>query len=487
MKFGEKYELLESVTTGAVETFVANDKIRGHRVLVHILHCDPQKPNQPTVQWVLETFRKFAPEPAGLVLEAGKYSGTLYAYLVTKVPEQAALRAWVQQYKTQNLDTQEVPVSSRTPTRESEAPTAEVAPKEPPKVPVGFTQVFREFGSQPTSPGPPTPRPADQTAQPPNLCAAGEWTGLHPAPPRDTGASIPPKQEPSVTDALRSGPPAQDLRAEPIAPAKDSGLRPGEFTSFFQGPFRADGPSQSPVVSSSELEPPRKAVGEFTAMFGAVTSPSQEPPPTPAAGKDAARSGFSGGWLSDSDIPSRTSPPPTPPAPAVGPPRPAAPSASAPPTPPQQPFIPPPPVVQIPPTPPLPPLPAPPVVTKPPIPPTPLPSTPLPSVPSPVVSEPTLGPPPAGPSPYTQIISVKPPAATAEPAAAEKSATVKLPGFAAPPKPAAPAIPKVTPPALKTPKVEPPKPPVSYWPLVLVLTVLFFIAVLLVLYFVLKH
>ena len=68
MKFGEKYELLESLTTGAVETFIANDKVRGERVLVHILHGDPQKPNQPTVQWVLDSFRRVAPEPVGLVL-----------------------------------------------------------------------------------------------------------------------------------------------------------------------------------------------------------------------------------------------------------------------------------------------------------------------------------------------------------------------------------------------------------------------------------
>ena len=68
MKFGEKYELLESLTTGAVETFVANDKVRGERVLVHILHGDPQKPNQPTVQWVLDSFRRVAlPYAAGFV------------------------------------------------------------------------------------------------------------------------------------------------------------------------------------------------------------------------------------------------------------------------------------------------------------------------------------------------------------------------------------------------------------------------------------
>jgi len=56
--------------------------------------------------------------------------------------------------------------------------------------------------------------------------------------------------------------------------------------------------------------------------------------------------------------------------------------------------------------------------------------------------------------------------------------------------PPAPAIPKIAAPppaAIKAPKLEPQKPPVSYWPLVLVLTVLLFMAVLLVLYFVLKH
>ena len=98
MKFEEKYELLESLTSGKVETFVANDKLRGERVVVHILHCDPQKPNQPTVQWVLDSFRQVAPEPAGLVLETGRYGGTLYAYLVTRMPDKAVLRSWVQQY-----------------------------------------------------------------------------------------------------------------------------------------------------------------------------------------------------------------------------------------------------------------------------------------------------------------------------------------------------------------------------------------------------
>jgi hypothetical protein len=60
---------------------------------------------------------------------------------------------------------------------------------------------------------------------------------------------------------------------------------------------------------------------------------------------------------------------------------------------------------------------------------------------------------------------------------------------AAPKMPPPPPKPKIAAPAApKVPKVEAPAaPPVSYWPLVITLTVLFFLAVLLVLYFALKH
>ncbi|MFZ1156905.1 MAG: hypothetical protein WAO10_03940, partial [Candidatus Sulfotelmatobacter sp.] len=63
-----------------------------------------------------------------------------------------------------------------------------------------------------------------------------------------------------------------------------------------------------------------------------------------------------------------------------------------------------------------------------------------------------------------------------------------LPKAPAPKMPAA-KMPKLAiPGAPKPPKVDlPPPPPVSYWPLILTLTVLFFVAVLLVLYFALKH
>jgi hypothetical protein len=55
------------------------------------------------------------------------------------------------------------------------------------------------------------------------------------------------------------------------------------------------------------------------------------------------------------------------------------------------------------------------------------------------------------------------------------------------PKMPAPKIPKIAIPPSAPKEVGLAPPPVSYWPLILTLTVLFFIAVLLVLYFVLKH
>jgi hypothetical protein len=72
MKFGEKYELLESLSRGAIETLAANDKVRGKRVLVHIVECAPHSADQSTSEWVLESFRRMAPEPAGPILETEK-------------------------------------------------------------------------------------------------------------------------------------------------------------------------------------------------------------------------------------------------------------------------------------------------------------------------------------------------------------------------------------------------------------------------------
>ncbi len=272
MKFEEKYELLESLTSGKVETFVANDKLRGERVVVHILHCDAQKPNQPTVQWVLDSFRRVAPEPAGLVLETGRYGGTLYAYLVTKMPDKAVLRGWVQQYNVQAKDTQELLIPEAKPEAQTDTATAEIPPEikpaapvrdispeikpaEPARVPVQFTQVFREFESHATPSAPSAPAkepelplgPAPDLSVPnlplPNLGAAENPSGLRAAPAWDAGAPtplVPPKQEPKFSSPVapaRADVPVQSFPAPPPSPQWATDPRRVSLLVFSEGRF----------------------------------------------------------------------------------------------------------------------------------------------------------------------------------------------------------------------------------------------------------
>ncbi len=507
MKFGEKYELLESLTTGGVETFVANDKVRGQRVLVHILECEAQKPNQPTVQWVLEAFRNVAPEPAGLVLETGRYSGTLYAYLVTKMPDEAALANWIQLYKAQGRATQEMPAPLVKPTAASEAPTANLTSREPPRVPGAVTPLFQEpdRNAKPDTPSVPskeTDQPQRPVADGSPVRSASDWDAV---PPR---ISVPAKAEPNIGSSPNSfssafAPP--NSPSETNSPPINDSPKPGEFTNFFQGPFRVEGPSDMPAVSPQPVEAPRKAIGEFTAMFNSPR-PEELSPAAGVAGNEPAGTGFTG-WFNSPGVASRTSGTAGAP-PSGGLPRPVMDDSAAFPPPPKEPFVPPQPVSFATPTPPIVPLPTPPIFS---VPPLPTPAKEVHPLTPPVVSPdgatnafnrpasepvPSQPVPPSGPSPYTQIISVRP---SAGPAGAQKQASPAAPAFPAaslpslpaiapPPMPAAPAMPKIAvPPAPKPPKVTIPEPPVSYWPLILTLTVLFFIAVLLVLYFALKH
>ena len=122
---------------------------------------------------------------------------------------------------------------------------------------------------------------------------------------------------------------------------------------------------------------------------------------------------------------------------------------------------------------------------------------------------------PGGPSPYTQIIGRAKPDeaddAEAEPApraaagagkfapAMPVAALPRMPAAASPLMPKLPPPPRVAPPPVPIPKLtaapapkaqksDAPAPPsVSMWPLILTLTVLFFLAVILVLFFVFRH
>jgi hypothetical protein len=101
MTFADKYEIVEAVARGRIETFVARKVSTDQRVLVYVFEGREQRPEEPTVQWVLESFRALAPSPPELVVETGRYNGTSYAYLVTKLPDRAVLQEWLRSYQAQ--------------------------------------------------------------------------------------------------------------------------------------------------------------------------------------------------------------------------------------------------------------------------------------------------------------------------------------------------------------------------------------------------
>src|SRR5262249_6930734 len=107
MKFLEKYELIEQITSGAVGTFIARDMTSGERLLVHIFSGFDQKADQPPLHWALQSFRSLAPPPLGNVIDGGRYLQAPGAYLITKFPDPNSLPGWIRLYNSQSEQTQE--------------------------------------------------------------------------------------------------------------------------------------------------------------------------------------------------------------------------------------------------------------------------------------------------------------------------------------------------------------------------------------------
>jgi hypothetical protein len=556
MKFADKFELFEAVTNGQVETFVAQDLASGERVLLHIFEAPEKKPDQPTVQWVLESFRKVAPNPPGLVVETGRYSGTTYAYLVTKLPDSAVLQRWAQSYESHVKETQEIAIPSEsnspgnsTPNEDlsrANKPPAQESPQMPRSNPPGdITAAFSGLAS-PASPRPeantsgvthaeginfgpehaaPTREPGEFTRQ--FFSGSHEVQALQTqAPAKPTGeASVSPHPEvPRISTEKKEAPQAKapepqspatarsgggltansspdpgsftalfrtSFKSETKAPSesvdaprKSDDANAGDFTDFFRGPFDGErAAAETPNILPKPLDsPPVNAPGEFTRVFGSGKDgpfASANPLQSPAENTPRERGAFTQLFPEASQP---AAPPPT-----NAPMQTLKPMASK---------------SEISPsskepawTPPAP-LPA-----KPSVPPS-IGSIPPKSTVSSTLGEADLSQPKGathvfsgvdirlgsiptplqgGPSEYTRIISG---GMTRNPAA-------EPPGPKMPSTPAVPAIPKVAvpPPPKFAPPAAPaaPKPKPSYLPLIIILNVLLIVAILLIVYFAMKH
>jgi hypothetical protein len=530
MKFANRYELSDLLTSGAVETFAAIDITSGERVVVHIFETPQQPSNLPTIQLLLEAFRDLAPAPAELVINAGRYAGTAFAYLVTKMPEETALKIWIRSYETSLSKAGEISIPSNPTARDMQGPEQiSTAPRsrtpqesgEPtgafPAVKLGASEISAPISTSefpapsqsselPFSTGPQRiggPQPSKTgsfTSQFLSKCT-DEAESSNRAKPRESLTSASHSQSFS---AVFGSPLAAGEKVN--SPARTVDEKGGEFTRFFQGPFSGE-PSPDTPRQASHVPTPETEPGEFTKIFG----PGEKPPGTPVNSR----------WLDDSEsqslsltqilaqpskvsnsssefkhsatlipekaiesgsaraikteawdlpaTPQTSSPPPISPDPALT----GTFNAG------KRPMVGSPLTVDL--------------ERKN--------ATHLFSAPG-SVQRSTLS---TGPSEYTMIISGGKPAGIPEPPIHESVASSGGAGspFAVPavpvppPIPAAPRFPPApqfsSPVAVGLPATKPPqasgtpKPPVSYWPLILTMTVLFFLAVIMVMYFWLRH
>ncbi|MGA8152336.1 MAG: hypothetical protein WB952_15390 [Terriglobales bacterium] len=459
MKLANKYELFDPVTTGKVETFVARDLASGERVLVYIFEGGPPPSDPPTSQWALEAFAGMAPVPPGEVIDVGRYTGTAFAYLVTKVPEAEELQKWIAAYESFSQNAPEIqmtPSVSATSSPVSGSVTHPVSPESG----LGTAAFFPP--SKATDTGSGSPRPRDTQSVPAPVAVPDR---------------IPTRPRESFTGVFQSA----GIPVEPgSASVRGNEGKAGEFTSFFRGPFTGQASADTPNLTPRSPEPDSHA-GEFTQIFGGGRGDPEEAPAEPSLQNAGLNEPGGFTQLFASPVSAQSSPtyePPTFP-------KEEKPVST------ENPFVFDKPTWE-------PQIPAPPQMPVPP-------RSPFESMP---VGIPPL--PAGGPSEYTMIVSggmrssappdeppiaggTNPPGASSAGFAmphAPMFPPVPAPGMPAAPhmpsRPAAPQMPGFAAPAMpKAP--EAPKPPVSYLPLILILTVLFFFAVLLVLYFALKH
>ena len=99
MEFLSKYELRERITSGPIEVFLSQELRTGLSRLVHVLEWT-ENSQDVTSPEILKLIRRWAPEPPGIILEAGRDPKISYAYLVTTLPaDPLAVQAWVQSYE----------------------------------------------------------------------------------------------------------------------------------------------------------------------------------------------------------------------------------------------------------------------------------------------------------------------------------------------------------------------------------------------------
>ena len=295
MKFGEKYEIVEMVTSGRVSTFLARDKNSQESVVVYTFECAAGASELNTAA-IIAKFASLAPSPPGIIVKAGFDAESSSAFITTKMPDAAQLKEWVRGYQSFGKAPSLPPPSSPSPSNRFSDATAEINADE---VKALFAQSNAAQSQPPAAPmGSTTGAFSLAIPEPEAPQSGGEFTRMF----RDANAFQPLKSSPPP--APPSSEPATDpfgqlggmsfsekkpAPAAPIPPAFEEPA-PGSFTREFLG-LPADQPQKtSKQVFNESAAPPQKP-SSFTEEFLAVSQSSPTPAATPSKPAPAANAG----------------------------------------------------------------------------------------------------------------------------------------------------------------------------------------------------
>ena len=294
MKFSDKYEILEMVTSGRVSTFLARERTTQEGVVVYTFECAGAGARDLSTASIIARFCALAPNPPGMIVKAGFDEPSAAAFITTKMPDSAALTAWVQAYHAFAPQGSTSPAPAKPVASPASAPVSDatielsafevnsvMARGGPPKqTPVPDLHGDLGGGTSPFSLGGPAAEPEK---------SAGEFTRLFQEvnafqPVKRSGPPAPPKPV-NASDAIfgerlggspLGGPPAPPARPTPPITPTPAEPAPGSFTREFLGisSERAELAKQGPAPAAPKNEP-----GAFTREFMSVSLPPKTDAP----------------------------------------------------------------------------------------------------------------------------------------------------------------------------------------------------------------
>ena len=308
MKFAEKYEIIEMVTSGRVSTFLARERATQEAVVVYTFECAGTGARELSTASIIARFCSLAPNPPGMIVKAGFDEPSSSAFITTKMPAPAALTAWVQAYQVFAPPPPAQPAAA-----EPVAPPAS-EPASDATIELSAFEVNSVLAKSGLKSAPPPTPASSPTADPGGGTAAfsfgepaaassqsaGEFTRLfrevNAFEPLRPSPAPPPTKASEATDAsfgqrlggsaLGIDKPAPPLPTPPPAATEPA---PGSFTREFLG-ISAIQNQSTPSQDVVSAPPPQKSEpGAFTREFMAISPPSSTEKPVKGPSEFAPR------------------------------------------------------------------------------------------------------------------------------------------------------------------------------------------------------